>query len=146
MLLVLDLSIGQRGTVVDAPVNRLQPAIHESLLKKSVQRLQRPRLVLAGHRLVGLVPAAKAANALKLRGLQVDVLLRVGAAGFQHRRSRHFQLLAAKLLIHLDLDGQTVAVVTGNIRRIISGHGLRFNDEVLEALVQRVAQVNGAMA
>ena len=143
MVLVLDLGLGQGGAVVDAPVNRLEAAVDEAFLEKAVEGLQRAGLVAASHGLVGRLPAAEAANTLKLLGLQIDVLLRVGAAGLQHRRGGHGQLLMAQFLVHFDLDGQAVAVVAGDIRRVESGHGLGLDHEVLEALVESVAQVDG---
>ncbi len=143
--LVLDFGLGQSGAVVDAPVDRLESAIDEALLEEAVEGLEGAGLVVARHGLVGLFPAAEAPDALKLRGLQVDVFLRVGAAGIQHRWDRHLQLFAAELLVDLDLDGQAVAVVAGHIGRIEAGHGLRLHDKVLEALVQGMAQVNGSV-
>ena len=145
VVFVLDLGFGQGGAVVDAPVDRLQAAVDEAFLKKAVRTPPGSGLRSARHGLVGRFPAAKAADALKLRGLQVDVLLRVGAAGIQDRGSRHLQLLAAQLLVDLDLDGQAVAVVAGDVGGVEAGHGLGLDDEVLQALVQRVAQVNGSV-
>ena len=145
VLLVLHFGLGQGGAVVDAPVDRLQSAVDEAFLEKSVERFQRAGLVGAGHGLVGLLPAAEAADALKLRGLQVDVLLRVGAAGIQHCRSGHLQLFVAELFVDLDLDGQAVAVIAGNVRRVESGHGLRLDDKVFQALIEGVAQVDGTV-
>ena len=94
---------------------------------------------------VGIVPAAEDADALELRALQVDVLLRVLAAGVADRDGVHLELLAAELLVDLDLDGQAVAVPAGDVGRVEAGHGLGLDDEVLEALVERVAQVDGAV-
>ncbi len=143
MVRVLDLGLGQCGAVVDAPVNRLESAIDEALLKEAVESLKRAGLVVAGHGFVGRVPAAKAADALELLGLQVDVLLRIGAACIQDRRNGHFELFAAQLLVDLDFDGQAVAVVAGDVGRVEAGHGFRLDHEVLEAFIQRVAQVDG---
>ena len=143
--LVFDFGFGEGGAVVDAPVDRLESAIDEALLEEAVERLESASLVVAGHGLVGLVPAAEAADALKLRGLQIDVLLRVGAAGIEDVGNRHLQLFAAELLVDLDLDGQAVAVVAGDVGGVEAGHGLRLDDEVFESLVQRVAKVNGAV-
>ena len=77
--------------------------------------------------------------------LQVDVLLRVGAAGIQDGGCGHLQLFAAELLVDFDLDGQAVAVVAGDVGRVKAGHGLRLDDEVFKALVQGVAKVDGAV-
>ena len=145
MHLVLDLGFGEGGAVVDAPVDGLEAAVDEAFFEEAVEGLESAGLVVAGHGLVGLVPAAEAADALKLRGLQVNVLLRVGAAGLEDRGDRHLELFAAQLLVDLDLDGQAVAVVAGNVGRVESGHGLRLDDEVLQALVEGVAEVDGAV-
>ena len=123
VLLVLDFGLGERGTVVDAPVDRLESAIDEAFFEEAVESLQGPGLVVARHGHVGLIPAAKAPDALKLRGLQVDVFLRVGAAGVQDGGSRHLQLFAAELLVDFDLDGQAVAVVAGDVGGVEAGHG-----------------------
>src|ERR1019366_9949701 len=64
---VLDLGLGQGRTVMNTPVNRLEASVDEAFFKEAVKRLKRAGLVVAGHSLVGLVPAAKAADALKLR-------------------------------------------------------------------------------
>ena len=143
--LVLDFGFGEGGAVVDAPVDRLESAIDESLFKEAVEGLEGAGFVVAGHGLVGLVPAAEASDAFKLRGLQVNVLLRVGAAGSEHLRNRHFELFAAELLVDLDLDGQAVAVEAGNVGGVEAGHGLRLDDEVFQTLVEGVAEVNGAV-
>jgi hypothetical protein len=77
--------------------------------------------------------------------LQVNVLLRVGATGCEDLGDRHFELFAAKLFVDLDLDGKTVAVVAGDVGGIEPSHGLRFDDEVFQALVQGMAEVNRAV-
>ena len=86
---VLHLGFRQGGAVVDAPVDRLEAAVDEALLEEAIKRLERAGLVVAGQGLVGLVPAAKDADALELRRLQIDVLLRIRPAGIQHGRDRH---------------------------------------------------------
>ena len=143
--LVLDLGLGEGGAVVDAPVDRLEAAIDEAFFKKAVEGFESAGLVVAGHGFVGRIPAAEAADAHELRGLQIDVFLRVGAACIQHRRDRHLKLFAAELLVDLDFDGQAVAVEAGNIGCIEAGHGLRLDDEILEAVVERVTQVDGTV-
>jgi len=145
VIFVLHFSLGQGGAVVDAPVDRLQAAIDEALFQEAVKRLQSLGLVRARHGFVGRLPAPEAANALKLLRLQVDILLRVGPAGVKHLRYRHSELFMAQFLVDLDLDGQPVAVIAGDVGGVEPGHGLRFDHEVLQALVESVAQVNGSV-
>ena len=142
---VLDLSLGQRSVVVDAPVDRLQPAIDEAFFQKAVKSLQGARFVVARHGFIGRIPAAYAGNSFKLRGLQINVLLRIGAASIQNPRRGHFQFFAPQLLIHLDFDRQSVAIEAGNVGRVETRHGLRLDDKILQPFVQCVAQVNGAV-
>ncbi len=78
-------------------------------------------------------------------GLQVDVFLRVGAAGFEDRGNRHLELFVAEFFVDFDLDGQAVAVVTGDEGCAVAGHGFGFDDEVLEAFVEGVSEVNGSV-
>src|SRR6185312_354941 len=73
VVFVLYFGFGQRRSIVDAPVDRLQSAIDKALLEESVESLQGARLVSARHGLVRLFPAAQAANSLKLLRLQVHV-------------------------------------------------------------------------
>jgi len=75
--------------------------------------------------------------------LQIDILLRIGATCIQDSRSGHFELFAAELLVNLDLYREAVAVVARDVRRIIAGHGFRFDDEILQPFIQRVSEVDG---
>ena len=79
------------------------------------------------------------------RALQVDVFLRVLAAGAADGDGGHLELFAAELLVDFDLDGEAVAVPAGDVGGVEAGHGLGFDDEVLDALVERVAEVDGAV-
>ena len=99
-------------------------------------------LVLRRHGGVRIFPAAEDAQALELRALQVEILVGIAAAGIAHLHGVHFQLLAAKVVVHLDLDGQPVAVPARHVGRVKAAHGPRLDDEVLQRLVQARAQVN----
>ena len=102
-------------------------------------------LVAEGHGEVGVVPAAEDADALELGALEVDVLLRVLAAGAADGDGVHLEFFAAELLVDLDLDGEAVAVPAGDVGGVEAGHGLGFDDEVLDALVEGVAEVDGSV-
>ena len=77
--------------------------------------------------------------------LQVDVLFGVLAAGAADFDGGHLRLFGAQVVIDLDLDGQAVAVPAGHVGRVEARHGLRFDDEVLEDLVEGGAQVDAAV-
>ncbi len=77
--------------------------------------------------------------------MQIDVFRGIFAAGAQHVNRRDFVFSAAQLLVNFDFDRQPVAVPARHIRRIEAGHGFGFNDEILQAFIHGMAQVNGAV-
>jgi hypothetical protein len=143
VVLIFDLSFGKRGLIVHAPVDGAQALVDESVLVEGEEGREHDRLVLGVHGGVRLVEAAEDADPLELLTLQVEKLLGVLATFCAHVGWTHLQLLAAEFLIHLDLDGQAVAIPAGDVGRVKSRHGFRFDDEILEAFVQRRAQVDG---
>ena len=88
-----------------------------------------------------MIPIAEDSEAAELLALQVDVFAGVGfgaLADFDRGEPGFF-------FDHFEFDGEAVAVPTGNERRPESGHGLRFDHEVFEDLVQRSAHVDVAV-
>ena len=143
--LIFNFRFGQCRAVVHAPENRLQALVDEAVLQEAKEGFDDLGFILRRHGGVGLIPAPENTQPLELRPLQVEVFLGVLAAGAAHRDGLHLQLLAAQLFVDFDLDGQAMAVPTGNIGGIEAGHGLRFHHEVLEALIERVSQVKRAV-
>src|SRR6185437_587797 len=94
---------------------------------------------------VGCCPATEDADALELAALKVYIFLRVVAAGLADGDGVHLQLFAAELLVYFNFDGEAVAVPSGDVGGIEAGHGLGFDDEVLDALVEGVAEVDGSV-
>jgi hypothetical protein len=66
VLLVLNLGFGEGGAIVNAPVDGLESAVDEALLKEAVEGFKSAGFVVAGHGHVGFFPAAEAPDALKL--------------------------------------------------------------------------------
>ena len=99
-------------------------------------------LGLEGHRQVGVVPLAQHAEADEILLLALDLLGGKGARQFAHLVAGN--VLAVQLL-DLVLDRQAVAVPARDIGRIETGQRLRANDDVLENLVDRVADVDVAV-
>jgi hypothetical protein len=145
VLLVLDFGFGERGAVVDAPVDRLEAFIDELLLEEVVEGFDDAGFVAEAHGEVGVVPAAEDADALKLAALEVDVLLGVLAAGTADGDGIHLELFAAQLLVDFDLDGKAMAVPAWDVGGVEACHGLGFDDEVLDAFVEGVAEVDRAV-
>ena len=145
VILVLDLRLGERSAAVDAPVHRLLALVDQALLDELPEAARDRRLVLEVHRQVGRVPRGEDAEALELLGHRADVALGVGAAGAAEIRDRHPALLRAELAIDLQLDRQAVAVVADDVGGVEPGHRARFDDQLLQNLVERRAHVDVAV-
>ena len=81
VLLVLDFRLGERRAAVEAPVHRLHALVEVAVLDDAAEGAQLLRLVARRHGEVGALPVAEDPEALEVGALQVDLLLRVGAAG-----------------------------------------------------------------
>ena len=142
---VFHFGFGQRRAAVNAPMDRLLALIDEALLDESPERPRDRRLILEVHRQVRVVPRPEDAEPLKLRRHRADEALCVCAARAAEVGDRHFAFLRSKLAIDFQLDRQPVTVVAHDVRRVVPGHRPRFDDEILENLVERRAQVNIAV-
>ncbi len=139
---VLDFRLGQRRPAVDAPVDGLLALVDQASLHALAERPRDGRLVAEVHRQVRVLPVAEHAQPLELLGHHADEPLGVGAAGAAKVRRRHLPLLRPELAVDLQLDRQAVAVVPRDVRRVVAGHRAGLDDEVLEDLVERGAQVD----
>ncbi len=116
MVGVLDLGFGQRGAVVDAPVDRLQPLVDQTLFEERIEVLDDLGLVVFGHGGVGVFKVAKDSNALELVALDLQVLFGVLAAGVANLKRVHLKLLATESFIYFDFDRQPVTVPAWDVR------------------------------
>jgi hypothetical protein len=139
---VLDLELGQRGAAVEAPVDRLEPAVDEASLDHALEGAQLAGLVGEIHGLVGMVPFAQHAQALEVPHLLRDLLGRVGAALGLHLVAAQ---VAAVLLFDRVLDRQAMAVPAGHVERVVALELARLGDHVLQDLVDGVAHVDLAV-
>ena len=145
VVVILDFGFGQRGAVFDAPVDRLEALIDIAAVQELDERAGDHGLVVRAHREIGIFPLAEHAQALEILALQVDEFLGVLAAGAADFDGRHLRFLGAEVVIDLDLDGQAVAVPARDVGRIEARHGLRFDDEVLQDLIESRAEVDPAV-
>jgi hypothetical protein len=144
VVLVFDFGFGQRGAVVDAPVDRLQAFVDVALVQEIDERARDHRLVLRAHGEIRVVPAAETPRRLK------SVRCRSTYFSAYLRQARRISpptsaLSSPEFAVDLDLDGQAVAVPAGHVGRIEALHGLRLDDEILEDFVERGAQVDVAV-
>ena len=126
-------------------MHRLLALVDQALLDEAAERARDRRLVPEVHRQVGLIPVAEDAEPLELLGHRADEALGVGAARAAEIGHRHLALLRTELPIDLQLDRQPVAVVADHVRRVEAGHRSRLDDEILQDLVQRRADVDVAV-
>ena len=145
MRLVLDFGFGQRGAAMRAPVHRLLALVDHVLLDELAQRADDRRLVGVVHRLVGLGPLADHAETLELGALNVEVLGGIGLAFAAEVRRAHLPLLGPQLAIDAQLDRQAVAIPAWDVGRVEAHHVVGLDDQVLENLVERVADVDIAV-
>ena len=147
-ILVLNLSLGQRGLLDGRPHHRLGPAIEVAAGGEFQQLLDNRRFAFGLHGQVRVVPIGHHAQPLQLAALCIDPVLGIGAAFGPEFEQRHLilvELLLAVLLLNLPLDRQAVAVPPRHIRRVLAQQVLRAADHVLDRVVQRVANVHVAV-
>ena len=142
---VLDFGFGERGAVADAPVHRLETFVDVALIEEIDKRASDHGLILGAHREVWIFPAAEDAEALEIGPLDIDVLLGVLAAGAADLARGHLRFLGTEFAIHLDFDGQAVAIPAGDVGRIETGHGARLDHEILEDFIERGTEVDAAV-
>ena len=145
VVLVLDLGLGQRGAAVRAPVHRLLALVDEPLLDEAAQRAGDRRLVAVVHRQVRLVPVAEHAEPLEVDAHLVDEAGCVGAAGAAEVGDAHPGLLRPSSRSTFSSIGRPWQSQPGTYGRVEAGHRPRLDDEVLEDLVERGADVDVAV-
>src|SRR5215470_8893230 len=138
---VLDLGFRKRRAAVNAPVDRFLPFVDKPLLDAFPKRSRDRRLVREIHRDVRVVPVAEDQQALELPAHHADEALGVSTARTAEVGDRHVALLRPEFAIDAKLDRQAVAVVSGNVRRVEAGHRSRLDDEILQNLVERGAEM-----
>ncbi|VCU10961.1 hypothetical protein RHODGE_RHODGE_04165 [Rhodoplanes serenus] len=153
VVLVLDLGLGQRGLLDHRPHHRLTAAIERAVVGELHDLAGDLRLGRERHGGVGIGPVADRAEALELLALHVQPVLRIGAALLAERHHGGgvgeirlgLALLAVVLLLDLPLDRQAVAVPARHVVGVEAEHLLRARHQVLEHLVERVADVDVAV-
>ena len=145
IVLILDLRLGERGLVVRAPVHGLETLVDVALLVHLPEHLDLFGFKLGVHGEIRMVPVAEHAEALEALALDADVLFGVAVAGGAELAHAHGLAVEPLLLDDGRLDGHAVVVPARGIGDLIAGHGFIAADEVLQALVQRVAHVQIAV-
>ena len=145
MVGVLHLGLGQGGDAGGAPVDRLLAPVEPAVLGKAGQFRGGDPLVDVVHGQVGLVPFAEDAEPLELLTLDTDELGGILAAELPHLQLGDLVLLRAQILLHLQFDGETVAVPAGDVGGLEAAHPLALEDDVLQDLVEGMADMDMAV-
>ena len=140
---ILDLGLGQGGVAMFAPVNGLAATIDSAVEIHLLEDFDVGGLKARLERQIRMLPIAVDAKALEPLALNIDEALGPFATEFAHFGLRKFfHFLGAELLFHLVLDRLAMAVPARDVRGEITALGMRFDNEVLEDLVESMADVN----
>ena len=140
---ILDLGLGQGGVAMFAPVNGLAATIDSAVEIHLLEDFDVGGLKAGLERQIRMLPIAVDAKALEPLALNIDEALGPFATEFAHFGLRKFfHFLGAELLFHLVLDRLAMAVPARDVRGEITALGMRFDNEVLEDLVESMADVN----
>eukprot|EP00968_Pinguiococcus_pyrenoidosus_P022263 scaffold3100_cov248-Pinguiococcus_pyrenoidosus.AAC.18 len=143
---VLQLRFGQRRATGRTPVHGLSAAVDVALLHHVAEDADLGRLVLRLEREVRVFPVpphAVAHEGLLLPPHRLDS--KVPRFLAQLRRREVLLLVLLQSLQHLELDRQAVAVPPGDVADLAALQGVELVDDVLQNLVQRVADVQVAV-
>ena len=144
MVVILDLGLGQGGLLHRRPHHGLGPLIERAVHHQLHELGRDDGLGVVIHRQIGPIPGPGHAQALELLALDVDPFIRKAAAFLAELDHVDRVLVAAFLavfLLDLPFDRQAVTVPARHIARIETHHLVRPHDDVLDGLVQRVADM-----
>ena len=139
---VFDLGLGQRRAAVDAPVHRLLALLHMAVGDNPAQRAHDVGLAAEIHRQIGPLPIAEDAEPLEVAALTIDLSGGVLAAGDAKLGGADLVARLALFLLDLEFNRQTVTVPARHIGRVQTVERARFDDDVLEHLVDRMTDMN----
>ena len=148
MVVILDLGVGQGRALDRRPHHGLGAAIQLARVLELVEFRDDGRLGGEVHGGVAPVPVAGDAQPLELIPLHVDPAGGVFAARGAELGLGHLVLAAApgaELLLDFPLDRQAVAVPAGDVVDVMAHQEPAADHEVLQRLVQRVADVDVAV-
>ncbi len=148
VVVILDLGLGQRGALHHRPHHRLGAAIEQAVGGELHDLAGDLRLGIEAHGGIGMRPVALDAEPLELLALDVEPVLGEDPAFLAEFDDRHLVLVAALgavLLLDLPFDRQAVAVPAGDVVGIMAERALGAHHDVLQDLVERVADMDVAV-
>ena len=144
-LLVFHLGLRKRGAAVEAPVHRLVALVQMAVADDLGERAQLFGLVARRQGQIRIVPLAVHAEALEIDALHVHLREGKVAARLPERARIERFRRAPHGFLDLVLDRQTVTVPARQVRGVVAVQSPRLDDDVLQHLVDRVADVDGTV-
>ena len=135
LVLVLDLGLGQCGTTIGTPVDRLGTLADMPLFGDPAERTDDVGLLGKIHGQIRVIPVTQYAEALEVHPLFVDLGHGEITAGLAELTGADLAAGLANLLLDLQFDGQAVTVPAGHIGGIKTVQGATLDDDVLQHLV-----------
>ena len=144
-LLVLDLRLRERRAAVQAPVHGLEAADQVAPADDRGKGAQLLCLIARCHREIRIVPVADDPETLEIHALRFHLARSELPAGLAEGVGIELLAHASMFLLDLLLDWQAMAVPARHVRRVVAVERARLDDDVLEDLVDRVADVDHAV-
>ena len=145
LILVFHLGLSERRTTVDAPVHRLFAAMQMAALDDPREGAHDVGLGGEIHGFVRVVPITQHAQTDEVGFLPLDLGVGIGAAGGAEGFGIQLHAGFAVLALDHQFDRQPMAIPTWHIGRIEASQLLGFDDDVLQHLVDGMADVNIAV-
>ena len=144
-VVILYFRFCQRRTAVHAPVHRLRAFVQVAVTDDFAQRTDDVGFGFEIHGQVRMRPVAQHAQTDKVSALTVNLGGSVFAAFRAEFCGGELLTRLTVLLLHFQLDWQTMAVPARNVRRVISRESFGLHDNVFQNLVYRVTNMNAAI-
>jgi len=142
---VVHLGLGQCRSAIGTPVHRLGTLVQMTRLHDAPQGADDVRFLLEVHGEIGILPVAQHQQPLEIGLLFFNLAAGIVTAGLAELCGAHFLPRLAHLFLHLQLDGQAMAIPTGHVRGVVAVQSTALDDNVLEHLVHRMADVDVAI-
>ena len=142
---VLHFRLCQRRTAIGTPMYRFRAFAKMAVGGDFSQCADDVGFKGKVHGQVRIVPIAQYAQADEFFSLDVDLFFGVSAAFLAKLGGRYFHTSFADRLFHHQFDRQSVAIPTRHVGRIETAQSFGFDDNVLQHLIYRMADVDRAI-
>src|SRR5437867_7971089 len=127
VIFIFDFGFGERGAVIDAPIDRLAAAIDVTLLHEIEKGACDGGLVFRTHCQIGIVPPPENPEPLEISLVLLDVARGELPAELSKLRGRHLPF-STQLFFHLRLNREPMAIPSRHVRSVMPRHALGLDD------------------